>query len=213
MVTRSPMKKKRTRQCIFVEDEAIEGDSNDVEEEIDALEGDSNEHQIHVDVGDATTTPSSQPSTDLTEKEEKRRKHGLGEKVPLGLMSEVLSKFHVKRTTEPPLVPLCCLLPNESVRIASEDASWLVSLFDDNAYMENIGSFLVSVRDTHGTLLPVTTEVQASWDPIWQQKSQAFDQECNEEWSDLRGHRFLVWDGNHRLKTWTKRVKESEYLS
>ena len=125
-------------------------------------------------------------------------------------MSDVLSRFHVRRHSQPSLVPLCRLVPNETARMATSDASWLVPLFYDNTYLENMGTFLVSIKDTNGDLMPITPIIQQDWDPIWVEKSNAFDAQCNDEWADLKGSRFLVWDGNHRLKTWMKRIRETK---
>eukprot|EP00250_Pteridium_aquilinum_P033473 c569_g1_i1 orf=73-282(+) len=49
---------------------------------------------------------------------------------------------------------------------------------------------------------------------MWRQKKSEFEKALNKEWQDLRGKKFMVWEGNHRLKTWWKHIKEkvSDYL-
>ena len=119
-------------------------------------------------------------------------------------MHEVLGQFFVRKKLPPPLVPLCRLVPHEAVRFASDSASWLIPSFDQAAYLENMGTFLVSVAGPSGNAMPVTSQNQDEWGPIWRQKNIEFEKALVKEWQILKGKKFLVWDANHRLKTWTK---------
>lgn len=132
----------------------------------------------------------------------------MGKQVPLGLMKDVLSQFYIKRRSLPPFVPLCRLVPHEAVRFATDNATWLIPSFDTAAYLETMGSFLVSIEGPSGGFMPITPQNLEEWGPIWTQKSAEFDKSLGREWQDLKGRKFLVWDGNHRLKTWLKRIKD-----
>lgn len=156
---------------------------------------------------------SGEESGDSDKEDNQRSKHKrqFGKKVPLGLMKDVLGQFYVKRKSPPPLVPLCRLVPHEAVRFASDTASWLVSTFDTAAYVETMGVFLVSLAGPSGSTMPVTTQNLEEWGPIWTQKHLEFERSLNKEWQDLKGKKFFVWDGNHRLKTWMKRIKDRTF--
>ena len=149
---------------------------------------------------------SNDSTYDKEEDKEAKSKHSrhLGSRVPLGLMHEVLGQFFVRKKLPPPLVPLCRLVPHEAVRFASDSASWLIPSFDQAAYLENMGTFLVSVAGPSGNAMPVTSQNQEEWGPIWRQKNIEFEKALGKEWQILKGKKFLVWDGNHRLKTWMK---------
>ncbi len=144
-------------------------------------------------------------------KHEKHPKH-LGKQISLGLMKDVLSQFYVKKRSLPPPVPLCRLVVHEAVRFARDDSEWLISSFDTAAYLETMGHFLVSLGGPQGDIMPVTDTDLQEWGPLWCQKNEEFEKRLGKEWQDLRGRKFLVWDGNHRVKTWCKRIKESKHL-
>lgn len=73
-----------------------------------------------------------------------------------------------------------------------------------------MGSFMVSLRGPNGETMPITPQDLESWGPVWRQVNDAFEAELPEEWEDLKGMKFLIWDGNHRCKTWMKRVKDGK---
>ncbi|KAI5055043.1 hypothetical protein GOP47_0030188, partial [Adiantum capillus-veneris] len=195
------------KRCIYVDDEAeVEEDSNNLNDVTEAT-GTNVEEQGEIP---HEKDDSQEESSDSENEDNQRAKHKrqFGKKVPLGLMKDVLGQFYVKRRSVPPLVPLCRLVPHEAVRFASDSASWLVSTFDTAAYVETMGVFLVSLAGPSGSTMPVTTQNLEEWGPIWTQKHLDFERSLNKEWQDLKGRKFLVWDGNHRLKTWMKRIKD-----
>ncbi|MCO5555877.1 hypothetical protein L7F22_009421 [Adiantum nelumboides] len=164
----TPVKKKGkwSKRCIFVDDEAqIEEDSNVIVDE-----GHESESEAAKDID----VVEEQSSKDDIQKKTKHLRQ-MGKQVPLGIMNDVLSQFYVKRKSSPPLVPLCRLVPHEAVRFASDEASWLIPSFDTTAYLETMGSFLVSIEGPSGELMPITTQNLEEWDPIWIQKSAEFD--------------------------------------
>ena len=73
-----------------------------------------------------------------------------------------------------------------------------------------MGSFIVSLKGHHGETKLVTDKEIEKWDPIWQQLNAEFEAQLIEEWKDLRGKFFHVYDGNNRVKTWEKRIKDSK---
>ncbi|MCO5579190.1 hypothetical protein L7F22_033043 [Adiantum nelumboides] len=197
----TPVKKKGkwSKKCIFVDDEAqIEEGSNVIVDE---------GHESESEGAKDKDVVEEQSSEDDTQKKSKHLRQ-MGKQVPLGIMNDVLSQFYVKRRSPPPLVPLCRHVPHEAVRFSLNEASWLIPLFDTAAYLETMGSFLVSIERPSGQLMPITTQNLEEWDPIWIYKSAEFDTSLGREWQDLKGQNFLVWDGNHHLKTWWKRIKD-----
>ncbi|MCO5572482.1 hypothetical protein L7F22_026237 [Adiantum nelumboides] len=180
----TPVKKKDkwSKGCIFVDDAAqIEEDSNVV-----VNEG----HESKSDDAKDKDVVEDQSSEDNTQKKTKHSRQ-MGKQVPLWIMNDVLSQFYVKCRSPPSLVPLCRLVSHEAIRFASDEASWLIPLFDTMAYLETMGSFLVSKEEPSGELMPITTQNLEEWDPIWIQKSAKFDKSFGREWH-LKGQKFLV---------------------
>lgn len=147
------------------------------------------------------------------EGQDKKHSRNLGKQISLGLMKDVLSQFFVKKRTLPPLVPLCRLVVHEAVRYARDDNEWLISTFDSTSYLETMGHFLVSMVDSRGETMPITTNDLEEWGPMWHEKNVEFERALGKEWNKLKGKKFLVWDGNHRLKTWMRRIKDSKFSS
>ncbi|MCO5604415.1 hypothetical protein L7F22_058580 [Adiantum nelumboides] len=123
-------------------------------------------------------------------------------------MKDVLSQFYVKKRTLPPPVPLCRLVVHEAVSFARDDSEWIISSFDSATYLETMEHFLVSIANSRGDTMPVTSIDLEEWGPLWRQQNIEFERALGKEWQELEGNKFLVWDGNHRLKTWWKRIKD-----
>ncbi|MCO5590403.1 hypothetical protein L7F22_044373 [Adiantum nelumboides] len=140
--------------------------------------------------------------------EEKKPSRHLGKQVSLGLMKDVLSQFYVKKRTLPPSIPLCSLVVHEAVRFARDDNEWLISSFDSFAYLETMGHFLVLVGDSQGDVMHVTSTDLENWGPLWRQRNDDYERKLGKEWQELKSKKFLVRNGNHRLKTWWKRIKD-----
>ena len=166
------------------------------------------ETNMHVEDNEGNSGGSDQEG-DIGGEKKKHSKH-LGKQISLGLMKDVLSQFYVKKRTLPSLVPLCRLVAHETVRFARDDTEWLISSFDNASYVETMGHFLVSVRDSRGDTMPVTAADLEDWGPLWRARNDEFEKALGKEWQELKGMKFLVYDGNHRLKTWWKRIKDSK---
>lgn len=166
------------------------------------------------EVKDRNEEMSNESKEDAEEDVEDMPKHSrhLGKQVPLGLMQDVLGQFYILKKSQPPLVPLCRLVAHEAVRFATADATWLIPCFDSAAYLETMGHFLVSLTGPSGGIMPITKQNLEDWGPIWRQKNLEFERSLGKDWQDLKGNKFLVWDGNHRLKTWWKRIMESKSI-
>ena len=48
---------------------------------------------------------------------------------------------------------------------------------------------------------------------MWGEINKEFEENLPQEWEDLRGKKVLVWDGNHRLKTWMRVIKARKYVT
>ena len=216
--TRSPAKNqgRKVRKCPFVDDEASvdrfgEEDPSFVEEE--ATTAPTGDVIPQIDITLSTSGVERQCDSQGQDAGGSNVKHNrfFGQEVSLGLISDVMGKFYVMRSTEPPLVPLCRLLPTDAVRVAESDASWLIPLFDRAGYVKTMASFIVSLKGRHGETKLVTHKQIEKWDPIWQQLNGEFEAQLIEEWKNLCGKFFHVYDGNNRVKTWEKRIEESKY--
>ena len=64
------------------------------------------------------SAPFISPTND-TNYERAMHKQLLGKPLDVGLLVYMLSKFVFKQNTQPTLIPLCRLIPNESIRIVS----------------------------------------------------------------------------------------------
>ncbi|MCO5596619.1 hypothetical protein L7F22_050686 [Adiantum nelumboides] len=202
---------KQNKHCIFADDEAVMDRS---------MDGASNTILVTPEVSVPSQdrialTPQSRllcsldfDSKDITvsNDEDDLLKHNrvFGENVPLGLMNDVTSQFHVNRGSDPPLVPLCRLVAIDAMRTALADTSWLVPLFVRAAYVPTMGCFMVSLKGRHGETKMVTQDMIDRWDPIWQILNIDFEIKLDGDWKDLQGRAFFVWDRNHRLKIWIK---------
>lgn len=71
-----------------------------------------------------------------------------------------------------------------------------------------MGSFIVSLKGRHGETKLLTDRDIEKWDPIWQELNGEFEAQLTEEWMDLRGKLFHIYDGTNRVKTWEKRIKD-----
>ena len=217
---RTPTKQgRKTRKCPFIDDEVS----------VDRLGDEDSNFVLSPPEAATTATEHVTPLTDITRTltfggERQSESHGqdggdtnikhnrfFGQDVSLGLISDVMSKFYVTHSTEPPPIPLCRLLPTDAVRVAESDASWLIPLFDRAGYVKTMGSFIVSLKGHYGETKLVTDKDIEKWDPIWQQLNADFEAQITEEWKDLHGKFFHVYDGNNRTKTWEKRIKDSKY--
>ncbi|MCO5584278.1 hypothetical protein L7F22_038202 [Adiantum nelumboides] len=189
IATRSPHFKrgeKRRRKCIFVDDEAaLEECSNHLQSEDDVKGDESQELPMEVETSEDAEDEVLTESDGIGEEDVAQHSRHLGKKIPLGIMKDVLSPFYLKQRSNPPLISLCPLVAHEAVQVATDSASWLIPSFDNASYLETMGSFLVSVKDSFGSYMLVTLLVKSSWDPIWQVKSVAFDKQLNKEWQDL----------------------------
>lgn len=134
----------------------------------------------------------------------------LGKQIELDLLQDVLEKFLVRRNSAPPLVPLCRLIPNEAIRTVSSQISIFRDTFDKRPYATTGAPFIVSLlRPGKNEYLEVNDVDLQEWGPTWTQVNDEFERELvDSEWMDLKGRKFLVWDGNHRLKAWLPRIRE-----
>ncbi|MCO5582542.1 hypothetical protein L7F22_036439 [Adiantum nelumboides] len=204
----TPLKRKNciSKRCVFIDDKAqVDENSNNIEDDTNFIETNVHVEDLHYNNED-DSDDSGQEEGDGGE--EKKHSRHLGKQVSLGLMKDVQSQFYVKKQTLPPLVPLCRLVVHEAVRFARDGNEWLISSFDSFAYLETMGHFLVSVEDSRGDVMHVTATDLENWGPLWRQRNDEFERKLGKEWQELKNKKFLVWDGNQRLKTWWKRIKD-----
>jgi hypothetical protein len=102
-------------------------------------------------------------------------------------------------------IPLCRMIALLVVRpFLRNDVMNLASHFVSNGYMEGNGVFYVALENHEGKTAEVTSEIEASWDPLWIEANAAFEDDLLRD-DDLKiflGMMFHVWDGNHRLQAW-----------
>ena len=116
----------------------------------------------------------------------------------------------MKRKAFPPPIPLCRLLPNESICTVSMQVDMFCDSFNCHGYVDTSTPFLVSCSRPGSSLcFKVTDMDMQEWGPNWVLQHEAFKNElaCI-EWEDLQGKIFLVWDVNHHVKAWMSRIRE-----
>eukprot|EP00249_Psilotum_nudum_P036666 c8326_g1_i1 orf=3-452(-) len=122
-----------------------------------------------------------------------------------------MERLRIKRPTPPPLIPLCRMYCHDSVRQVRPRRSTLKKTFISDGYLEEKGSFVLSLNGTSGVTIPVTNEIISSWDPLWQDVNTKFEDSLtlNEAWRDFKHQMFLCWDGNHRAQAWMEVINET----
>ena len=75
-------------------------------------------------------------------------------------------------------------------------------------YIERLAAMYVSDLDVDGHHLDVTEEDIAKWGPHWRAENTRFEEflEADDDYKDLRGKMFFVYDGNHRVKAWRQTI-------
>lgn len=126
------------------------------------------------------------------------------------MYQDVISTYRVKKNTPPPLVPLCRLVINESIRTVRENVVALGPMFRDMGYLKELGVFLVSVKRIGEPELEVSRYDLDDWGPVWRDVNSEFEQELlrNQEWIHLSNKKFIIWDGNHRVQAWMNMIKQ-----
>lgn len=134
----------------------------------------------------------------------------LGKLIHTEVLQDTIQAFRTKCATPPPMIPLCRLVVNEAIRTVSEHISDLGYRFRTSGYLPEQGKFMVSVPRDWESEHEVTSFDEAAWGPIWCRVNREFEDELLNlpEWKHLSNKKFIVWDGNHRCKSWMARVKE-----
>jgi hypothetical protein len=114
----------------------------------------------------------------------------------------------------PPRVPLCRLLKLEIVRSLNVDGPGVQNLRDSflqNGYVPDFPKFQVLIKDETGNFQTIIDNIRESWDAIWAEENQHFEDECDAqpEFAVLKDKMFFVGDGNHRLYSWYTVSKEN----
>lgn len=123
---------------------------------------------------------------------------------------DILQKVRLFSCFSFPPIPLCRLIPHAKVRDLRDDLSGLKSAFGKEGYVAEKGAFIVSLWTTNREETFVTDDVMSAWDDCWREVNEEFDQELqtNEEFKNLMGKMFYVWEGNHRTVAWMAAIKE-----
>lgn len=123
---------------------------------------------------------------------------------------DILQKTRLFSCSVCPPIPLCRLIPYAKVRGLRDDISGLKVAFGNEGYVPEKGVFIVSMWTLDREEQLITDEIQQTWDPIWMEINQEFEEELasRPELESLVGHMFFVWEGNHRTVAWTEAIRE-----
>ena len=123
-------------------------------------------------------------------------KRVLGKHLQIGLLGDVFSKLVVKQNAFPPLIPLCRLFPNESIRTVSMQVDMFRDFFNCHGYVDTSAPFLVSCSGPRSSLCFKVTDLDMQeWGPNWVLQHKAFKNELEGiEWEDLQGKN-ISWFG------------------
>ena len=127
------------------------------------------------------------------------------------VLEEVIETFIKKRGRDSPRIPLCRLMENEVIRAVGPGTEGLVSRFEKSGYSVLGAPFIVAFKKAgHDQQYVSAFDVQ-EWGPIWEEINKEFEENLPPEWEDLRGKKFVVYDGNHRLKIWGSLIKNRKF--
>ena len=85
--------------------------------------------------------------------------------------------------------------------IMGPDTEGLVSQFEKSGYSALGAPFIAAFKKArHDHHQYVSAYDVQEWDPIWEEINKEVEANLVPEWEDLRGKKFIVYDGNHRLK-------------
>ena len=88
------------------------------EEEMDTFPFNNKDEEQQTTTVISNSDPSFSHAND-TKNERAMHKQLLGKPLDVGLLGNIFSKFFFKWNTQPPLIPLCRLIPNESIHMVS----------------------------------------------------------------------------------------------
>ena len=149
------------------------------------------------DPSDAPTIlpkPSDHPST-------------FGKDLPGRILGEIIDSFVIKRARDPPQIPLCRLMENEVIRAVGPGTEGLIARFEKSGYSIFGAPFIVGFKKLGHDQQYVTENDVLEWGPLWEEVNREFEANLPPEWEDLQGKKFIVYDGNHRLKIWSSLIK------
>lgn len=91
-----------------------------------------------------------------------------------------------------------CASINEILRKVTIQVDEFADSFDRYGYLSTSAPFLLSLHRLRGGDFNEVTSVDlAEWGPSWVLVNDEFENELlGSEWEDLKGRKFLVWDGN-----------------
>ena len=113
-----------------------------------------------------------------------------------------------------PLVPLCHLKEHPVVRPRRERIEQLALLFESDGYLKEKANFICSLQSPEQNFQEIQKVDMLAWDKIWKKQHDEFETTIRgTEWENLSNKYLYTWDGNHRLATWTKVIKQgNEFL-
>ena len=84
------------------------------------------------------------------------------------ILEEVVESFIVKRDRDPPHIPLCRLMENETIRAVGPRTKGLVQQFERVGYSVLSAPFIISFKKLGHNQQYVMDEDMLKWGPIWQ---------------------------------------------
>ena len=86
----------------------------------------------------------------------------------------------------------------------------LATHFMTDGYMEGCGFSYVALEDHHGHINDVIPSVVVKWSTEWKEVNDEFEKNLlgDDDLNIFSGNMFMVWDGNHRLKTWMPIIEQ-----
>lgn len=128
----------------------------------------------------------------------------------LDMLSATLNELRLHRPTPPPLIPLCRVYQNTTIRTVGSDRLRLKRTYKTEGYIMEKGDFILSMTTSSNKKILVRDHKKTLWDPIWEKMSNDFDEQVSVDphWQDMVGCMFICWDGNHRLQGWMEAIYE-----
>ena len=130
-----------------------------------------------------------------------------GKDLPGRILGEIIDSFVIKRARDPPQIPLCRLMENEVIRAVGPGTEGLIARFEKSGYSIFGAPFIVAFKKSGHDQQYVSENDVLEWGPLWEEVNREFEANLPPEWEDLQGKKFIVYDGNHRLKIWSSLIK------
>ena len=108
-----------------------------------------------------------------------------------------------------PLVPLCHLKEHLVVHPRRKGIEQLALLFELDAYLKEKAKFICSLQSLEQNIQEIQKGDMLAWGKLQRKQHAGFEAKIRGTEREVLSNKYLyTWDGNHRLASWTKVIKQ-----